>query len=60
MGLSLCRRIVQRHGGTFTIRSMPGSGTHVCATLRLDLAAPNSTDEADNFYAQIGPLRESG
>ena len=56
MGLSLCRRIVQRHGGTFTIRSMPGSGTHVCATLRLDLAQPMSTEEADNFYAQTGPL----
>jgi len=56
MGLSQCRRIVQRHGGTLTIRSTPGTGTHVCATLRLDLAAPLTTEEADNFYVQIGPL----
>jgi signal transduction histidine kinase len=54
MGLSLCRRIVQRHGGTFTIRSLPGAGTRVSVTLRLDLPEPHSTDIADNFYTQSG------
>ena len=54
MGLALCRRIVQRHGGTFTIRSSPGFGTKVSATLRLDLNAPRSTDVHDNFYTQAG------
>src|ERR1035437_3449095 len=54
MGLALCRRIVQRHGGTFTIRSLPGAGTRVSATLRLDLSAPHSTDVPDNFYTQSG------
>jgi signal transduction histidine kinase len=54
MGLSLCRRIVQRHGGTFTIRSLPGAGTRVTATLRLDLVEPHPTDVPDNFYTQSG------
>jgi len=54
MGLSLCRRIVQRHGGTFTIRSLPGAGTRVTATLRLDLSEPQPTDIPDKFYSQAG------
>jgi len=54
MGLSLCRRIVQRHGGTFTIRSLPGAGTRVTATMRLDLPDPHPTDVPDNFYTQAG------
>jgi signal transduction histidine kinase len=54
MGLSLCRRIVQRHGGSFSIRSLARAGTHVSATLRLDLAVPASMEETDNFYAETG------
>jgi len=54
MGLALCRRIVQRHGGTFSIRSRPGAGTRITATLRLDLPAPDPTDVPDHFYTQSG------
>lgn len=54
MGLFLCRRIVQQHGGSFTIRSLPGAGTKVTATFRLDLPAPRPTDVADSFYTQSG------
>lgn len=54
MGLALCRRIVQRHGGAFSIRSRPGAGTRMSASLRLDLDAPMSTDVPDHFYTQAG------
>ena len=33
LGLSLCRAFVQRHGGTLTIQSKPGVGTHVVVSL---------------------------
>ena len=54
MGLALCRRIVQRHGGTFSIRSRPGAGTRMSANLRLDLKEPMPTDVPDHFYTQAG------
>lgn len=34
LGLALCSRIVQAHGGTLTIDSAPGKGTAVTVTLR--------------------------
>lgn len=33
VGLSLAKRLVELHGGTFEIRSVPGQGTAVCVTL---------------------------
>ncbi len=50
MGLSLCRKVVQRHGGIFTVRSKLGVGTRMSAALRLDLAAPSPTTGPDQFY----------
>lgn len=50
MGLALCRKVVQRHGGIFTVRSKLGVGTRMSATLRLDLAAPSPTTGPDQFY----------
>jgi signal transduction histidine kinase len=33
MGLAICRRIAERHGGTITARSQPGQGTTFVVTL---------------------------
>jgi signal transduction histidine kinase len=54
MGLALCRRIVHRHGGTFTIRSAPGLGTRMVAMVRLDLPVPHEIQGPDNFYTSAG------
>lgn len=54
MGLSLCRKVVQRHGGIITVRSSLGSGTCINATLRLDLPEPAPTQGSDQFYTQVG------
>jgi signal transduction histidine kinase len=42
IGLSVCRRIVERHGGTITAKSVPGEG----ATFTIDL--PLSQDQGGN------------
>ena len=42
MGLTICERIVDRHGGELTIDSTPGSGTTVAFTLP---AVPKPPDE---------------
>lgn len=54
MGLSLCRKVVQRHGGAFAVRSAVGKGTRIEAILRLDLVEAARTDVADQFSTQVG------
>jgi signal transduction histidine kinase len=56
MGLALCRKVVQRHGGIFAVHSELGIGTRIAATLRLDMDAPMPTTGPDQFYTSAGPL----
>ena len=36
MGLAICRKIVERHGGDITAHSQPGQGASFCLSLPLD------------------------
>jgi signal transduction histidine kinase len=56
MGLALCRKVVQRHGGIFTVHSQLAAGTRMTVTLRLDLVEPTPTTGPDQFYTSAGPL----
>ncbi len=42
MGLAICRRIVERHGGTISAESTPGEGSRFTVTLPVALASPVS------------------
>ncbi len=43
MGLAICRRIVERHGGTITARSTPGKGSVFVVTLPVTQSQPGDS-----------------
>src|SRR5205807_5241995 len=47
VGLAVCRRIAERHGGSVTAQSKPGEGTNFLVTLPLSSQMkPNRTEES--------------
>ena len=44
LGLPLCRRIAQRHGGTLLVESTPGKGSRFICALPLKLVGSNVSD----------------
>lgn len=57
MGLALCRKVVQRHGGSFTVNSVMGAGSRMTATLKLDLEGPAPVTGPDQFFTSSTPFR---
>jgi signal transduction histidine kinase len=57
MGLALCRKVVQRHGGSFTVDSALGVGSRMTATLRLDMDGPTPTTGPDQFFTSASVYR---
>jgi signal transduction histidine kinase len=45
MGLAICRKIVERHGGSITARSAPGQGAAFIVTL--PIRQPNEEEGHD-------------
>jgi len=45
IGLAICRRAIERHGGSFQVESTPGEGSHFMFTLQATQEAPQWTDE---------------
>jgi signal transduction histidine kinase len=45
MGLAVCRKIVERHGGTITALSSPGQGATFVVLLPAHQAKPTPSDE---------------
>ena len=52
IGLAICRRIVERHGGTITARSTPGKGTAFDIVLPVKHAKkrPEPLDDEENIH----------
>lgn len=58
IGLAVCRRIVQRHGGTIEASGRPGEGATVTITFpRLDVAVPEIAADRSGAVDRAPPAR---
>ncbi|MEN9353962.1 MAG: hypothetical protein RL318_1287 [Fibrobacterota bacterium] len=60
LGLSVCKEIVARHGGSLFVESAQGIGTRVRAHLRSNLDDPSPVAAEDCLYARIFPCHLAG
>lgn len=51
IGLALCRKIIERHGGTIQVASEPNNGTQFC--IRLPMTQSDS-DDMNDFHNESG------
>lgn len=59
LGLFICRRIVDEHGGRIRHDETPGGGSTFVIDLPLDLS-PEAAQDAEQMVEQDGPLRIAG
>ena len=60
VGLAVCRRITDRHGGTITARSKPGEGAAFIAALPLRQQLNGKRDAGPTSGAGVLPANDTG
>jgi signal transduction histidine kinase len=56
LGIAICKRIIEAHGGRLTINSTPGAGTTVNAIIRADLQHPVAIPTANPSIVPPQPI----